>query len=81
MKKLEKIIKDNNLTYKKDMKRSDGSIYTGYVDINKKAKGYGTVRYGDGARYEGEWHDGKPNGLGKLLLENGDTYEGEWKDD
>jgi hypothetical protein len=43
--------------------------------------GFGTVEWSDGARYQGEWQNGQPNGKGKLFLENGDTYEGDWKDD
>jgi hypothetical protein len=33
------------------------------------------MTYPDGAFYEGDWENGKPNGFG-TLKENGEIYEG-----
>jgi len=33
----------------------------------------------NGAVYEGEHHDMKPDGVGKNTLRNGTTYQGEFK--
>ncbi|MFZ1703438.1 MAG: caspase family protein [Saprospiraceae bacterium] len=35
--------------------------------------------YGDGARYEGFFLDGKGDGEGQCVYANGDTYQGAWK--
>lgn len=78
------MIIDKKLEYVKQHMMPDGSVYQGYIlpqNDQVVPEGYGVVKYGDGARFEGEFHNGRPNGLGKLLLENGDTYEGQWLDD
>jgi len=41
--------------------------------------GHGACVFPSGARYEGDFKDGKINGLGVLYYENGDTYIGNWK--
>ena len=46
--------------------------------------GRGTMRFGDGSRYEGEWRDDDMNGQGVMTLPNGVRYEGlfvagEWR--
>ena len=33
----------------------------------------------DGEKYEGEWHEGVPNGLGSSVLSAGDRFHGEWR--
>ena len=38
------------------------------------------MTYSDGAKYEGDWKDGKRHGQGTLTWTNGNMYEGEWKD-
>ena len=35
----------------------------------------------NGAKYEGQYKDGKRNGLGTLIYANGAKYEGQFKDD
>ena len=35
----------------------------------------------DGAKYEGEWLNGKANGRGTFYHINGDIYEGDFRDD
>ena len=45
------------------------------------SNGQGTLTRADGAKYVGEFKDGKRNGQGTLTLPNGDKYVGEWKDD
>lgn len=32
----------------------------------------------DGARYEGEFHNGMPHGKGKFIHADGDVYDGDW---
>ena len=43
--------------------------------------GQGTETLPDGAKYIGEWKNGKSNGQGTFTLSDGRKYEGEWKDD
>jgi hypothetical protein len=39
----------------------------------------GVCSWPDGEKYEGEWHDGVPNGLGSTVLPAGDRFHGEWR--
>ena len=39
----------------------------------------GVCSWPDGEKYEGEWHDGVPNGLGSSIVQCGDRYYGEWR--
>jgi len=43
---------------------------------------YGTYTFPDGAKYVGEWKDGRENGQGTITdyYANGDKYVGKWKD-
>jgi hypothetical protein len=41
--------------------------------------GQGTCLYPSGARYEGQFHDSKPNGKGVLTFSDGRLYDGEWR--
>jgi hypothetical protein len=43
--------------------------------------GNGTMKWTDGACYEGQWKHGKAYGLGRFTLSNGDVYFGSWKND
>jgi len=43
--------------------------------------GHGTLRYGNGDLYIGEWCNGLRSGQGTLNKANGDCYEGYWLDD
>ena len=43
--------------------------------------GQGTFSWPDGAKYVGEWKDGKRNGQGTYTYPSGNKYVGEWKDD
>ena len=42
--------------------------------------GDGIYTFPDGAKYVGEWKDGKQNGQGTLILPDGDKHVGLWKD-
>ncbi len=41
--------------------------------------GKGVYRYQNGAKYLGDFVDGKPHGEGTLLFANGNTYTGHWE--
>ena len=41
--------------------------------------GFGVQTWPDGAKYEGEWVNGKAHGKGKFTHVDGDIYEGDWK--
>ena len=42
---------------------------------------FGTLAYGDGKRFTGEWRDDKPNGLGVYFNVNGSVAQsGRWED-
>jgi hypothetical protein len=41
---------------------------------------FGTYTHPDGAKYVGEWKDGKEHGLGTYTYPDGAKYVGEWKD-
>ena len=43
--------------------------------------GHQTLTFADGAKYVGEFKDGKRNGQGTYTYANGGKYVGEWKDD
>ena len=42
--------------------------------------GYGVLVYNDGARYEGNFKNGKKNGQGTLTSASGKKQSGKWKD-
>ena len=42
--------------------------------------GYGTFTWSDGAKYVGEYKDGKQHGQGTMMLPDGSKYVGGWKD-
>lgn len=57
---------------------SDSSIYDGDV-INDMPEGRGVLTLSDGARYEGEFHEGRSHGLGVFdHQEDGIHWEGTW---
>ena len=41
-------------------------------------EGFGTMKYGNGATYEGEWRLNLWHGVGHLTYPNGDYYKGEF---
>jgi len=43
-------------------------------------QGMGTYQYPSGARYVGQFYEGKINGEGVLYFSNGDKYAGQWRD-
>jgi len=43
--------------------------------------GKGVAEYKSGAKYVGEWDDGKRSGFGLLLYSTGNFYLGFWKND
>jgi hypothetical protein len=42
-------------------------------------RGGGRLMLSNGARYDGEYRDGIPNGRGVAVLPNGERYQGEWR--
>jgi len=54
--------------------------YTGERNSDGKRHGQGTMTYGYGNTYSGEWKDGNASGQGAIKYADGGTYTGEWKD-
>ena len=46
---------------------------------NKRWTGIGTIKYPDGAVYQGQTAKGKFDGFGRMTHANGDIYQGQWK--
>ena len=46
---------------------------------NKRWTGIGTIKYPDGAVYQGQTSNGKFDGYGRMTHANGDIYQGQWK--
>lgn len=44
----------------------------------KKWSGIGTIKYPDGAVYQGQTLNGKFEGFGRMTHANGDIYQGQW---
>ena len=75
-------VRDNDLSDVVSLKMPDDSTYEGTVDKTTKLKhGFGTQVWQDGAKYVGEWKDGKAEGNGTFFHSNGDVFEGEFKQD
>ena len=71
----------NSAIAQSNLPRCQGDYFAGYW-----SNCFGTARYPNGDRYEGEWRDDKQNGRGtySFLADNrfkGDRYEGEHRDD
>ena len=73
-------IGNNERKYFKDLKRENGTIYSGYIK-NCMRDGPGELFWPNGSKYTGDWNEDKANGFGKLTLAEGDIYEGEMKND
>lgn len=69
------------LSYVEDYKGFDkiNYVYTGWLNTNNKAEGYGERSMSWGERYIGEWKNGKYHGDGELIDKNGIRYEGEFR--
>ncbi|CDW89029.1 UNKNOWN [Stylonychia lemnae] len=64
----------------------DGSLYSGQVKKSQPGQplikhGMGQLQWKDGAKYEGDWRNGKACGYGVFNHINGDIYEGEFQND
>eukprot|EP00347_Sterkiella_histriomuscorum_P014329 403361287 len=77
---------DKNLVYVEAITLIDQSQYTGFMQ--KASNGFEVLKHGkgvqvwkDGAKYDGDWQDGKANGKGTFFHTNGDVYEGEFRED
>jgi len=69
---------DTNWTNCKGKRKSkSGLLYSGLFKNGKIIKG--TSLYPGGAKYIGEFKDGKPHGYGTFIWTNGEKYYGEWK--
>lgn len=53
---------------------------TGCIE-GKCSNGKGVYLYKSGAKYEGQWKNGKRNGQGTYTWKNGTNKEGEWRND
>lgn len=67
------------LQKKKEVKLSDGSIYTGewMGDIRH---GHGKLVFPDGGVYRGQWQNDKPHGSGTRTYPDGSKYTGQYVD-
>jgi hypothetical protein len=54
---------------------ADGRIFTGNFDDDEAVEG--TIKFPDGARYEGQLHNGARHGYGVYHFNDGSVYEGE----
>ncbi len=63
--------------YKGTYTAKTGNKYVGEWQNDKKC-GVGVMHYPDGAKYDGEFRDGKINGKGSYFYKNGDRFVGEW---
>ena len=41
--------------------------------------GQGTLKWGSGERYDGEWKEGEEDGLGVFTWLDGSSYDGFWQ--
>ncbi|TNV78792.1 hypothetical protein FGO68_gene5616 [Halteria grandinella] len=72
------------LVHVENLSLSDGTTYTGQILKHRSPPlkhGFGLQLWKDGARYEGDWLNGKANGKGTFYHLNGDIYEGDFIDD
>jgi hypothetical protein len=76
---------DSKLTQGTIREKEGRILYKGELITHNNNKyfinphGFGTMTYGDGDTYTGNWVDGKQNGQGEYLYyETGDTYNGNW---
>lgn len=66
----------------RDLELEDGSRYTGQIDKASQLKqGQGTQIWIDGARYVGQWNEGRACGQGTFYHTNGDIFKGEFQND
>jgi hypothetical protein len=61
----------------KEIKKTNGEMYTGYVNQDGEKEGVGMKIWADGLKFIGEWHLNKYHGCMKVEGPSGDTYWGE----
>jgi len=61
-----------------DVKKFTVGTYTGCLDYESNADGYGKMLYLNGNIYQGNWKRNYLDGNGKMNFSNGDVYSGEW---
>ena len=66
----------NSAIAQSNLPRCQGDYFAGYW-----SNCFGTARFPNGERYEGEFRDDKRNGRGTFYHASGDRYEGEFRDD
>ncbi|KAL3923384.1 MAG: hypothetical protein SGARI_006230, partial [Bacillariaceae sp.] len=59
------------------LKYADGRVFEGNFDDDEAVEG--TIKFPDGARYEGELHNGARHGYGVYYFNDGSVYEGQSK--
>ena len=62
-------------------KTTDGGEYLGSLNEQRRPHGYGTRKYGDGAKYEGYFENGFLHGQGTFTWPDGTEYVGEFFED
>ena len=63
----------------RQLKYKNGNVYTGTFDGRGRPSGYGTMRYANGDRYDGNWEKGRCQGEGVYNYAAGGRYEGNWE--
>lgn len=53
-------------------------FFLGGTDKTGMKNGKGTLFYGNGDWYEGDWYKDMRHGYGKLFYNNGEYYSGSW---
>ena len=78
---LREVLRRINLNRVHTLELENGT-YKGAINEEKKAHGFGMMKYANGSCYEGPWIDGKREGVGGILKHRlGFTYEGSFKND
>lgn len=60
--------------------RNKGPVYKGSWSLNKSKNGYGILVNVDGAKFEGNFRNGKLDGYGRYITVKGDFFEGQFSE-
>jgi hypothetical protein len=60
------------------LRKADGTVLTG--EFTGTNRGFGSIEFPDGARYQGAWIKCRMTGTGQLFMVDGSVYEGGFRD-